>query len=185
MYGLSFLTLCYLHERNWLSRWNPVSAVLPKDIERGLLSVSWLCGIIIAEFVFFSVFFRGTMVDCFAEWPELRRLRHAYSSAREQGGVVSPAVVLVSPASLFVSPIWFKAVEKDDTWRWYWTPYAQHKDHEWMPVSKTTVDTTPRRMYQGSAPAKHNVRIIQFLHDNESETAKKAVESIEHELFTM
>ena len=188
LFGSVALISIVLTERlwlsNWLSKWWPLFRTPSKDEHRAIRIFSLILATITHNMAEMFVLFRGSKVDCFAGWHELRHLRHAYSTAHEQGGVISPAAVFVSPASLFVTPIWFKAVQGDTTWRWYWTPYAQHKKHDWMPISKSTVDTTPRGIYQGSAPAKHNVRIIQYLHDKEADTAEKAVKAKVHQLFT-
>ena len=87
------------------------------------------------------------------------------------------SAIFFNPGSLFVTPLWFKAVanRKDGTLGWYWTPYAQHKAHNWQPVTESTA---PSGIYQGQVPAKKNMGIIQCLCDNESETAAKALDHV-------
>ena len=181
----SVLVVSMLNELNLLPQW--LTWLACKSCKVTGMRMSQLCvtsaafalGCWLADIHLHAWMFRGMRVSLFDDWPELQRLRYAYSRLVQdkevEQKVLSRSAIFVSPASLVVSPIWFKAVAKDETWRWYWTPYAQHKGCDWMPVSKSTVDTRPSRIYQGQIPAERNVRIIQFLRDNESETAEKAL----------
>ena len=120
---------------------------------------------------------RGRVTQSFSQWPELRALRHVCHSSGPDKRSISAVFVRISALS---TPLWFKAVvsRESNTKSWYWTPYAQHEDVDWMPVSETKVNAN-RLIYRGRTPAWYNVRLIQFLRDHESETAAAVFRELE------
>ena len=111
---------------------------------------------------------RGKATEAFSPWPQLSALRYVSHTAGPDKKSISAIFVRASALS---TPLWFKAVVTSEAKCWYWTPYAQHEESDWMPVSETKVDTKRRFLYQGRTPAWYNVRLIRFLCEHESETA--------------
>lgn len=70
--------------------------------------------------------------------------------------------LLVSPSSLFVTPIWFQRTCSF----WYWTPTDPQNEANWMRISPCDNLQVIGGYWHGQIPANRNVRIIKYLAEN-------------------
>ena len=82
-----------------------------------------------------------------------------------RGPIDTQKNIFIRPASLFVTPIWYKCNPLNGEWKWTpYNPYSnQSKNYPWLPTNDLVV---PIGFWKGEKPATCNRKIIKYLDDN-------------------
>ena len=93
----------------------------------------------------------------------ISQLNASYIKELEQNGLVClDGSVFVSPASFYVTPIWFKRTFHS----WFWTPTDPQNDPNWMIISTDVDLKVIGGSWEGKEPALKNIKIIKFLQES-------------------